>query len=91
MSMAPTEAEVERAKSQFKAATLLTLSDDGTKSIVEDIARNIFHYGTRLTPKQVEEAIDAITVDDIMRVAQTYLWDAEIAVAAMGQTEGLHD
>lgn len=69
MSMAPTIAEVERAKSQLKAATLLTLSDDGTKSIVEDIARNIFTYGTRLTPQQIEEAIDRVTVDDVMRVS----------------------
>lgn len=68
MSTSPTVAEVERAKSQLKAATLLSLSDDGTKSIVEDIARNIFTYGTRLTPKQVEEAIDAVTIEDIIRV-----------------------
>lgn len=91
MSTSPTEAETERAKSQLKAATLLSLSDDGTKSIVEDIARNIFTYGTRLTPKQVEEAIDAVTVEDIRRVANEKLWDQDIAIAAMGRTEGLFD
>jgi len=68
MSINPTGAEVERAKSQLKAATLLSLSDEGTKSIVEDIAKNIFTHGTRLTPKEIEEAIDAVTVEDIMRV-----------------------
>lgn len=69
MSMAPTAAEVERAKSQLKASTLLTLTDDGTKSIVEDIARNIFTHGTRLTPQEIEEAIDAVTPEDISRVS----------------------
>ena len=68
MSMNPTGAEVERAKSQLKAATLLSLSDEGTKSIVEDIAKNIFTHGTRLTPKEIEAAIDGVTVEDIMRV-----------------------
>jgi processing peptidase subunit beta len=72
MSTSPTEAETERAKSQLKAATLLSLSDDGTKSIVEDIARNIFTYGIR-------------------RVANEKLWDQDIALAAMGRTEGLFD
>lgn len=68
MSMNPTAAEVERAKSQLKAATLLSLSDEGTKSIVEDIAKSIFTHGTRLTPKEIEEAIDVVSVEDIMRV-----------------------
>jgi hypothetical protein len=68
MSVSPTAAEVERAKSQLKAATLLSLSDDGTKSVVEEIAKSIFIHGERQTPQQIEAAIDAVSPQDIMRV-----------------------
>ena len=39
MSMAPTNVEVERAKSQLKAGLLLSL--DGTTAITEDIGRQL--------------------------------------------------
>jgi processing peptidase subunit beta len=89
MSIAPTEIEVERAKSQLKAGLLLTL--DGTTAIAEDIGRQIVTTGGRLTPLQVEFAVNAVTVEDIKRVAQKYLWDKDIAVAATGTLGGLLD
>ncbi|TFK24390.1 hypothetical protein FA15DRAFT_641140 [Coprinopsis marcescibilis] len=89
MSMAPTQAEVERAKSQLKAALLLSL--DGTTAVAEDIGRQLVTTGRRLTPQQTEAAIDAVTVDEIKRVAQKYLWDKDFALAATGSIEGLLD
>lgn len=76
MSIAPTEVEVERAKSQLKASLLLSL--DGTTAIAEDIGRQLVTSGRRMTPKQVEFAVDSVTVDDIKRVAQKYLWDKDV-------------
>ncbi|TFL02714.1 mitochondrial processing peptidase beta subunit [Pterulicium gracile] len=89
MSIAPTEVEVERAKSQLKAGLLLTL--DGTTAIAEDIGRQIVTTGSRLTPLQVEFAVNAVTVEDIKRVAQKYLWDKDIAIAATGALGGMLD
>ncbi|KAI9064625.1 LuxS/MPP-like metallohydrolase [Trametes sanguinea] len=89
MSIAPTEVEVERAKSQLKASLLLTL--DGTTAIAEDIGRQLVTSGRRMTPKQIEFAVDSVTVDDIKRVAQKYLWDKDIAIAAVGPLDGLLD
>ncbi|KAH7913946.1 Metalloenzyme, LuxS/M16 peptidase-like protein [Hygrophoropsis aurantiaca] len=89
MSMAPTDVEVERAKSQLKAGLLLGL--DGTTAIAEDIGRQLVTTGRRLTPKQIENAVDAVTPEEIKRVAQKYLWDKDIAVAALGPIEGLLD
>lgn len=40
MSLAPTIAEVERAKSQTKAAQLLVL--DGTNAIADDVSALVF-------------------------------------------------
>jgi len=89
MSVGPTEAEVERAKSQLKAGLLLGL--DGTTAVAEDIGRQIVTSGKRLTPQEIEAAVDAVTVDEIKRVAQKYLWDKDIAIAAVGSIDGLLD
>lgn len=89
LSLAPTQVEVERAKAQLKASLLLGL--DGTTAVAEDIGRQMVTAGKRFTPKEIERSIDAITVDDVQRCAKTYLWDKDIAIAAVGQTEGLLD
>lgn len=89
MSVGPTSVEVERAKSQLKASLLLSL--DGTTAIAEDVGRQLVTSGRRMTPKQIEQAVDAVTVADIQRVAQKYLWDQDIAIAAVGPLEGLLD
>ncbi len=47
--------------------------------------------GKRFTPKEIERAISVITPADIQRVAKTYLWDKDIAIAALGRVEGLLD
>lgn len=89
MSSAPTEGEVTRAKSQLKASLLLGL--DGSTAVAEDIGRQMVTAGKRFTPKEIETAIESITPETIQRVAKTYLWDADIALAATGQVEGLLD
>ena len=78
MSIAPTAAEVERAKSQLKAGLLLGL--DGTTAIAEDIGRQLVTSGQRMSPRQIENAIDAVTPEEIKRVAQKYLWDKDVGL-----------
>lgn len=89
MSIAPTTVEVERAKSQLKASLLLGL--DGTTAIAEDIGRQLVTTGRRFSPKQIEYAVNAVTPEEIQRVAQKYLWDKDFSLAAVGRTEGILD
>jgi processing peptidase subunit beta len=77
MSVAPTDIEVERAKSQLKASLLLGL--DGTTAIAEDIGRQLVTTGRRFSPKQIENAIDSVTKADIQNVAQKYIWDKDVS------------
>lgn len=77
MSIAPTNVEVERAKSQLKAGLLLGL--DGSTAIAEDIGRQLVTSGRRLTPQQIEQAVNAVTPAEIKRVAQKYLWDKDVS------------
>lgn len=77
MSVSPTEAEVERAKSQLKVGLLLGL--DGTTPVAEDIGRQIVTSGKRLTPQEIEATVDAVTIDQIKHVAQKYVWDKDVS------------
>ncbi|POW17060.1 hypothetical protein PSTT_00900, partial [Puccinia striiformis] len=87
MSTAPTEIEVARAKSQLKASMLFSL--DPSTNIADDIGRQLVTSGKRMTPQEIQMAVEAVTPDTIRAVAQKYLWDKDIAVAALGQVEGL--
>lgn len=53
MSLGPTDAEVERAKSQLKASLLLSLG--GPTAVAEDI--QLVTSGCRMAPQQTEDAV----------------------------------
>jgi len=89
LSISVTEAELERAKTQLKASLLLTL--DGTTAVAEDIGRQIITTGRRMTPEEIDYEISKVRVGDVQRVAQEKLWDQDLAIAAVGQIEGLLD
>lgn len=89
LSTTVTAGEVERAKQQLKAGLLLGL--DGSTPIAEDIGRQLLTSGTRMSPKEVEQTVAKITVEDVRRVAREYLWDREAAVVAIGPVEGMTD
>jgi processing peptidase subunit beta len=81
MSIAPTDVEVERAKSQLKAGLLLGL--DGSTAIAEDIGRQLVTSGRRMSPQQIEQAVDAVTTEHIIGVAKKYLWDKDVSCRAL--------
>lgn len=74
--------ELERAKNRVKSAYLMQL--DGTSAVCEDIGRQILSLGRRMTPIEVFLRIDAVTIDDVQRVAWDYLRDVDPVVAAIG-------
>ncbi|KAG5438915.1 hypothetical protein PCANB_002245 [Pneumocystis canis] len=89
LSLSVTKPEVERAKAQLKAGLLLGL--DGTTAVAEDIGRQIVTCGRRMSPYEIDKYISKITEKDVQRVAQHKLWDADIAISAVGSIEGLLD
>ncbi|EDO16869.1 hypothetical protein Kpol_1024p23, partial [Vanderwaltozyma polyspora DSM 70294] len=82
-----TDSEVSRAKSQLKAALLLSL--DGSTPIVEDIGRQIITTGKRLSPEEVFEKVDKITKEDIKIWANYRLNDKPISIVALGNVENV--
>jgi len=89
LSFNVTEAETERAKAQLKASILLSL--DGTTAVAEDVGRQIVTTGRRMEPNEIERVIGQITEKDVMKFANKYLWDKDVAVSAVGSIEGLLD
>lgn len=89
LSQTVTEGEVERAKQMLKGSILLGL--DGTNAVAQDIATQVLATGKRLSAQEVEQAISKISVADVRRVANEYLWDKEVAVVGYGPVEGLTD
>ncbi|TPX51634.1 hypothetical protein SeMB42_g00115 [Synchytrium endobioticum] len=84
-----TDAEVFRAKNQLKTSLLLAL--DGTTPVAEDIGRQMLVYGKRLTPWEIDQLIEQVTVADVMKVAQEYVYDQEVCVVGYGPVDGLQD
>ncbi|CEJ00612.1 hypothetical protein G6F70_004627 [Rhizopus microsporus] len=81
-----TEHEVQRAKQQLKAGLLLSL--DGSTPIAEDIGRQLLTSGERLSPKQVEELVSRVSVEDVRRVAREHL-EKEAAVVGIGAIDNM--
>jgi len=77
-----TPTEIERAKNAVKAQQLLSL--DGSTPVVEEIGRQLIAIGRRVPPAETWARIDAITPDDVQRVAKHFLTDVDIAVSAIG-------
>jgi len=67
----PTEAEVARAKAQMKMSLLTALESPGRRA--EQMARHMLAYGRVMPRSEIVGVIDAITVDDVRRVAQGLL------------------
>lgn len=84
LSTSVTDEEVERAKQQLKAGLLLSL--DGSTPIAEDIGRQLLTAGERMSPKEVEELVGNVSVDDVRRVAKDYL-QRDAAVVGIGPVD----
>jgi predicted Zn-dependent peptidase len=76
------DAELLRAKNQLKAGTVMTRENCG--SIAEWIARHLHVYGEYRTVDTLIAEIEAVTKDDMIRMAELALSNATPTVAALG-------
>lgn len=82
-----TEEDVERGKIALKATMLMGL--DGNTNVCEDIGRQLLTYGRRLTPAEIFQRIEELSVEDVKAAAQKVFHDKDHAMAAVGGIEGL--
>ncbi|KAK5802204.1 probable mitochondrial-processing peptidase subunit beta, mitochondrial [Gossypium arboreum] len=83
------EADVIRARNQLKSSLMLHI--DGTSPVAEDIGRQLLTYGRRIPFAELFARIDAVDPTTVKRVANRFIYDRDIAIAAMGPIQDLRD
>lgn len=83
------DADVTRARNQLKSS--LQLHIDGTSPIAEDIGRQLLTYGRRIPSSELFARIDAVDAATVKRVANRFIFDRDVAIAAMGPIQNLPD
>lgn len=81
--------DVVRARNQLKTAMLFNLDSSG--AVAEDIGRSLLVYGRRIPRAEMFARLDAVTPETIKQVAERIIYDQDIAIAAMGDTQNLSD
>ncbi|CAL4913236.1 unnamed protein product [Urochloa decumbens] len=89
LSYRVTEEDVIRARNQLKSSIQLHL--DGSTAVVEDIGRQMLTYGRRIPAPELFARIDAVDASTVKRVANRFIFDQDVAIAAMGPIQGLPD
>ncbi len=59
--------------------------------VAEDIARQLLVYGRRIPKAELFARIDAVDEETVKEVASRFIYDQELAIAAMGDTQTLPD
>ncbi|XP_074279544.1 putative mitochondrial-processing peptidase subunit beta, mitochondrial [Silene latifolia] len=81
--------DVTRACNQLKSSLLLHL--DGTSPIADDIGRQLLNYGRRMPYAELFARIDAVDASVVKRVADRFIYDKDVTIAAMGPIKNLPD
>ncbi len=80
------DAELERAKLQ--ARTGLVFSQESSSSRMFSLAHQAIHHGELRSLDQQMAEIEAVTPDDLLRVAQDLLDPAQVGLSALGTRRG---
>nr|CAN83279.1 hypothetical protein VITISV_012098 [Vitis vinifera] len=83
------EEDVIRARNQLKSSLLLHIN--GLSHVVEDIGRQLLTYGRRIPLAELFARIDAVDANTVKRIANRFIFDRDIAIAALGPIQGLPD
>jgi predicted Zn-dependent peptidase len=70
----------------MKASIVMTRENVG--NIAEWMARHMHVYGRVKSAEEILTAMDAVTADDLVRVANQYLLAAPMTLTALGQVAG---
>ncbi|HET8798449.1 MAG TPA: pitrilysin family protein, partial [Thermoanaerobaculia bacterium] len=77
-----TAEELRAAKLHLKGSILLSL--ESTTSRMSGIARQEYYFGRQYSPDEIIEQIDAVTREDLHRIAQTILRGDSLSLTLLG-------
>ncbi len=78
--------ELKLAKDQALSSILLGLESSSAR--VSALSRQEIIHGRRITPEETMEKIEAVTAEDLLRVAQEYFTSDTLALGALGNLNG---
>ena len=81
------EDELQRAKDYLKGSMLLSL--ESTPSRMSNLARQEMVFGRHISLDEIAAGIDAVTAEDVRRVAGDLFVRDEIALTVLGPLNGL--
>ena len=81
-----TEDELELAKQQANSSVLLSLESSSTR--VGTLARQEIIHGRRISPDEILRMINAVTREDVQRVARCFFTTPGLSVGALGNLNG---
>ena len=82
---AVTEEELQRTKEQLKSSTILAM--ESTAARMTRIGRSVITGSELLTPEEISARIDAVTTEDVKRLANEHLNLNNMYLAAVGPKE----
>ncbi len=77
--------ELRRAKDHLKGSLMLSL--ESTASRMSNLARQEMYFAHFFTLDELVESIEAVTADDVQRIAQTFFDPRQIALTVLGNLE----
>jgi predicted Zn-dependent peptidase len=80
-----TDDELAWAKLHLKGSILLSL--ESTISRMSGIARQEYYFGRQYSPDEIIEHIDAVTLDDLRRVAETVIDAESLSLTMIGNVK----
>ena len=82
-----TEAELARARAQLKSSLLMSL--ESTSSRIERLGRHMLIYGRPLDIAEIVAQVEAVTTDDVVRLARRLFKESRLSLAALGPIDTL--
>jgi predicted Zn-dependent peptidase len=79
--------ELRRAKDHLKGSLMLGL--ESTASRMSNLARQEMYFGKFFTLDELVESIEAVTANDVQRIAETFFDSRQIALTVLGNLENL--
>ncbi len=77
--------ELRRAKDHLKGSLMLSL--ESTSSRMSNLARQEMYFGHFFSLDALVESIEAVTAEDVQRIAQTFFDPKQIALTVLGNLE----
>jgi predicted Zn-dependent peptidase len=77
--------ELRRAKDHLKGSLMLSL--ESTSSRMSNLARQEMYFGHFFSLDALVESIEAVSADDVQRIAQTFFDPKQIALTVLGNLE----